>query len=71
MLLLQHGNGVTSKDEIVVSEGWTWTTEWIVDANRAVDEDGNNALKFFQNRFFGVKRPNMTFLMVLYDNNVS
>ncbi|XP_073239418.1 myoferlin-like [Porites lutea] len=35
-----HGNGVTSKDEIVVSEGWTWTSEWIVDANRAVDEDG-------------------------------
>lgn len=44
MLLLQHGNGVTSKDEIVVSEGWTWTSEWIVDANRAVDEDGNNSL---------------------------
>lgn len=48
MLLLQHGNGVTSKDEIVVSEGWTWTSEWIVDANRAVDEDGNNALVSFK-----------------------
>ena len=44
MLLLQHGNGVTSKDEIVVSEGWTWTSEWIVDANRAVDEDGTTHL---------------------------
>ena len=54
MLLLQHGNGVTSKDEIVVSEGWTWTSEWIVDANRAVDEDGNSALVSFKTASLGL-----------------
>ena len=54
MFLLQHGNGVTSKDEIVVSEGWTWTSEWTVDANRAVDEDGNNSLVSFKTASLGL-----------------
>lgn len=35
-----HGNGVTSKDELLAPEGWEWTSEWRVDTNRAVDEDG-------------------------------
>lgn len=38
----QHGNGVTSKDELEAPEGWAWTSEWSVDTNRAVDEDGNS-----------------------------
>lgn len=43
-LSLQHENGVTSKDELVAPEGWAWTSEWAVDTNRAVDEDGNRLL---------------------------
>ncbi|XP_015759463.1 PREDICTED: dysferlin-like [Acropora digitifera] len=35
-----HGNGVTSKDELEAPDGWAWTSEWSVDTNRAVDEDG-------------------------------
>lgn len=35
-----HGNAVTSKDALVAPEGWSWTSEWAVDINRAVDEDG-------------------------------
>lgn len=39
--LLQRGDAVTAKDEITCPEDWEWTTEWTVDLNRAVDEDGN------------------------------
>ena len=70
MFLLQHGNGVTSKDEIVVSEGWTWTSDWTVDANRAVDEDGNNSLVSFKTASLGLSGQ-YTIIMVLYDNKVS
>ena len=49
ILPLQHGNGVTSKDELVAPEGWAWTSEWAVDTNRAVDEDGNKLLLVWTN----------------------
>lgn len=35
-----RGDAVTAKDEITCPEDWEWTTEWTVDLNRAVDEDG-------------------------------
>lgn len=31
---------MTARDEIVCPEDWEWTTDWAVDLNRAVDEDG-------------------------------
>jgi len=31
---------VTARDEIACPEDWEWTTDWAVDVNRAVDEDG-------------------------------
>ena len=37
---LQHGNGAASKEAFEVPDGWQWISEWIVDINRAVDEDG-------------------------------
>ena len=44
----KRGDAVTAKDEIVCEEGWQWTTDWTVDLNRAVDEDGD-ALILFMN----------------------
>ena len=38
---LQRGDAVTPRDEISCPEDWSWTTDWTVDLNRAVDEDGN------------------------------
>lgn len=29
---------------MVAPEGWEWTSEWNVDTNRAVDEDGNKII---------------------------
>lgn len=37
---VQRGDAVTARDEIVCPEDWEWTTDWTVDLNRAVDEDG-------------------------------
>lgn len=31
---------MTARNEIVCPEDWEWTTDWTVDLNRAVDEDG-------------------------------
>ncbi|XP_048584840.1 myoferlin isoform X2 [Nematostella vectensis] len=35
-----RGDAATAKDEIQCDEDWEWTSEWMVDLNRAVDEDG-------------------------------
>lgn len=35
-----HGNATSSKESIVAPDRWEWTSEWNVDTNRAVDEDG-------------------------------
>ncbi|XP_068709292.1 myoferlin-like isoform X2 [Montipora foliosa] len=35
-----RGDAVTPRDEISCPEDWSWTTDWTVDLNRAVDEDG-------------------------------
>lgn len=37
---------MTAKDEIVCEEDWEWTTDWTVDLNRAVDEDGDALILF-------------------------
>ena len=38
---------MTARDEIVCPEDWEWTTDWAVDLNRAVDEDGYISFFFF------------------------
>lgn len=35
-----RGDAVTARDELVCPEEWEWTSDWTVDLNRAVDEDG-------------------------------
>ena len=29
-----------TRDDIKAPEGWLWKTDWAIDKNRAVDEDG-------------------------------
>ena len=38
--ILQRGDAATTKGEIQCPDGWEWTSDWVVDTNRAVDEDG-------------------------------
>lgn len=40
LLLFQRGDVATARDEIKCDDDWEWTSEWLVDLNRAVDEDG-------------------------------
>ncbi|KAL9983693.1 hypothetical protein ACROYT_G005909 [Oculina patagonica] len=35
-----HGDKVDEKDKIKCPEGWEWTSDWQVDDNRAVDDEG-------------------------------
>lgn len=41
---LQHGDKIDEKDKIKCPEGWEWTTNWQVDDNRAVDDEGETLL---------------------------
>ena len=41
----QYNNVCSPKDEIAAPEGWEWTwTDWTVDLNRAVDEEGRGTV---------------------------
>ena len=37
---IQAKQKVPSKDEVVLPKGWVWESDWKVDCDRAVDEDG-------------------------------
>ena len=30
----------TPRDEVELPEGWEWQDDWLIDLNRAVDEEG-------------------------------
>jgi len=33
-----------TRDEMQVSEGWQWSTQWQIDMNGAVDEEGKQRI---------------------------
>ena len=54
---------MTARDEIVCPEDWEWTTDWTVDLNRAVDEDG---YILFCLLFYSVLRLAVNVLFLLF-----
>jgi hypothetical protein len=34
-----------TRDDIQCPDGWLWKGEWLVDRNRAVDEDGGQCIQ--------------------------
>ena len=39
-LFVQKSDATTAKQDVELPAGWTWTDDWQVDLNRAVDENG-------------------------------
>jgi hypothetical protein len=44
----KRGDIATARDEIKCDDDWEWTSEWLVDLNRAVDENGMSLKKTLQ-----------------------
>ena len=40
----QHGDKIDERDKIKCPEGWEWASNWEVDDNRAVDDEGETLL---------------------------
>ena len=35
-----QGEPIKSREQLAAPDGWEWTQDWVIDSNRAVDENG-------------------------------
>jgi disulfide bond formation protein DsbB len=71
-----QGEAIKSREQLAAPNGWEWTQDWVIDSNRAVDENG---MSFNAGRFFSLSMlhvlsitlfsaPLVTFLVLFKSN---